>query len=81
MCRQPENKKAPSPQPPPSLTVDRLLTREQAAQKLSVKAQTLAAWHTSGRYGIPVVHVGRAVRYRVSDLDRWLVERTSTKTA
>jgi excisionase family DNA binding protein len=58
-----------------SRTTD-LLTRPQAAKYLSVREQTLACWHSSGRYPIPVVKVGRSVRYRRADLDRWLESRT-----
>lgn len=60
--------------------VDKLLTRGEAAQFLGVKEQTLALWHSTGRYALPVVHVGRSVRYRTRDLERWLEERTETQT-
>ncbi len=58
----------------------RLLTRSEAAEFLGVKEQTLALWHSTGRYSIPVVKVGRSVRYRMSDLERWIEERTETQT-
>lgn len=54
----------------------RLLTRREAAEYLSVKPQTLAAWAVTRRYGLPVVKVGRSVRYRLADLERWLSART-----
>ncbi len=53
-----------------------LLTREQAAEYLGLSAQTLAVWTATGRYDLPVVKVGRLVRYRLSDLDAWLESRT-----
>jgi excisionase family DNA binding protein len=56
--------------------VDPLLTREEAARYLSIRPQTLAVWASTRRYNIPYVRVGRAVRYRRSDLDAWLRERT-----
>ena len=59
---------------------DTLLTRRQAADYLGLREQTLAIWHSTGRYGLPVVKVGRAVRYRLSDLERWLAERTEMQT-
>ena len=61
-----------------SIAVDTpsLLTREQAAEYLGVKAQTLAAWASSRRYGLPMIRVGRSIRYRRADLDRWLDKRT-----
>jgi len=60
-----------------STPAERLLTREEAAQVLGIRAQTLATWAMTGRYGLPVVKVGRAVRYRKSDLEEWLKKRTS----
>lgn len=64
-----------------ALDEDRLLTRQKAAELLGIKPQTLGIWHSTGRYEIPVVHVGRSVRYRRSDLERWLASRTHTRTA
>ena len=55
---------------------DPLFTRAQAAEYIAVKPQTLAAWAVSGRYDLPFLRVGRCVRYRKSDLDRFLNERT-----
>jgi excisionase family DNA binding protein len=54
----------------------RLLSREEAAAYLGLKPQTLAAWAVTGRYGLPVVKVGRSVRYRLADLEAWLATRT-----
>ena len=53
-----------------------LLTRQQAAEYLTIQPQTLAAWATTKRYALPLVKVGRSVRYRRSDLDQFLAERT-----
>jgi excisionase family DNA binding protein len=54
----------------------KLLTRTEAAEYLGVKPQTLAVWQVTGRYNLPVVKVGRSVRYRVADLEAWLAART-----
>ena len=59
----------------------KLLSRKEAAEYLGVKPQTLAAWHVTGRYGLPVVKVGRAARYRPEDLERWIAARTVGTTA
>jgi len=56
-------------------TADALLTREQVASRLGLKSQTLAAWATRGG-GPAYIKVGRCVRYRSGDLERWLDERT-----
>jgi excisionase family DNA binding protein len=54
----------------------KLVTRRQAAEVLGLRPQTLAAWSMTGKYGLPVVKVGRSVRYRLSDLEQWLASRT-----
>lgn len=54
----------------------KLLTRQQAAQYLDVTAGTLAVWASTRRYDLPFVKIGRNVRYRPEDLDRWLEART-----
>jgi excisionase family DNA binding protein len=55
---------------------DSLMTRQEAARFLQVNAQTLASWACNGRYKIPFMRVGRAIRYRRSDLESWLASRT-----
>jgi excisionase family DNA binding protein len=54
----------------------KLLNRKEAAEYLGVKPQTLAVWNVTGRYKLPVVKVGRSVRYRLADLEAWLAART-----
>lgn len=53
-----------------------LLSRKEAAHYLGVAEATLASWKSQGRYGLPVVMVGRLPRYRRDDLDAWLASRT-----
>ena len=57
---------------------DPLLTRRETANLLNIREQTLAVWHATGRYALPVVKVGRSVRYRQSDIDAFLESRTVT---
>jgi excisionase family DNA binding protein len=54
----------------------KLLTRKEAAEVLGVRPETLAVWHCTGRYTLPVVKVGRSCRYRLADLESWLAART-----
>ena len=61
-------------------TLPDYLTRPQAAEFLGLRVQTLAAWACTGRYRLPMVKVGRSVRYRLADLERFLQERTVTST-
>jgi excisionase family DNA binding protein len=53
-----------------------LFNEDQTAEYLSVAAQTLSVWRSSGRYDLPFIKVGRVVRYRKADLDAWLESRT-----
>ena len=66
--------------PIPASSSSRLLTRQQAAEYLSVNAQTLACWASSGRYGLRYIKVGAKALYRLEDLDAWLESRTRTQT-
>lgn len=59
------------------LSPPELLTREQAAEYLGVKPQTLAVWATTHRYDLPMIRVGSRVRYRRADLDKWLESRST----
>jgi len=52
-----------------------LLDRKTAARYLSVSPGTLAVWDCTKRYNLKPIKVGRAVRYRRSDLDKFLEER------
>jgi len=53
-----------------------LLSRKEAAEFLGVKEITLAVWKCTKRYNLPVVKVGRLVRYRHSDLMDFINRRT-----
>jgi excisionase family DNA binding protein len=52
-----------------------LLTVPEAAKFLGVAKQTLDIWRSSKRYNLPFLKVGRIVRYKRADLDRWLANR------
>ena len=61
---------------------DKLLSRKEAAEILGVKETTLATWHTTNRYPLPVIKVGKLAKYRMSDIHRFLEKRAvSHKTA
>ena len=54
----------------------RLMTTEEAADFLGLSKSTLEHWRTV-RTGPPFVRVGaRSIRYRLEDLEAWLVEQT-----
>lgn len=50
-----------------------LLSREQAAKYLGISSSTLANWASSKRVNLRYVRVGRSVKYRVSDLDAFIL--------
>lgn len=47
---------------------DRLLTREDVADLLTVSVGTLEVWASTKRYALPYHKVGRNVRYWESDV-------------
>ena len=55
---------------------DPLLTETQTAELLGLKPQSLSVWRCTKRYALPWVKVGRLVRYRHSDVLRFLENRT-----
>lgn len=57
-----------------------LLNEDETAEFLRVKRQTLAAWRCTDRYQLPFIKVGRSVRYRLGDLEKFLASRTVTNT-
>lgn len=62
-------------------STDKLLTEAEAARFLATTPGTLTSWRNRKRQGIaapdiPWITIGRAVRYRKSDLERFLSENT-----
>ena len=56
---------------------DCLMTTEQLAEFLQVPLTSLYQWRHKGR-GPKGIKVGKYVRYRRSDVDAWLDDRTAT---
>jgi excisionase family DNA binding protein len=54
--------------------VEELLTAQELARLLKVSVHTLRAWRREG-VGPPWIKVGRAIRYRRSDVERWLEQQ------
>ncbi len=60
------------------MTEKLLLTPREAADALSVCEKTL--WATTAPRGdLRPTRIGRAVRYSVAELERWIAERQSTE--
>lgn len=53
-------------------TLEPLLDRKTAAKYLGISPGTMAVWDCTKRYDLKPLKVGRAVRYRRSDLDKFL---------
>ncbi len=56
------------------MTTPKYVKRRAAAEYLTdrgfdVKSETLARWASNGRYQLPIIKIGRLVRYDVTDLD------------
>ena len=58
------------------LVPDEKFTTKQAAQFLNVKENTLEIWRSTKRYNLPFIKIGSLVRYKKSDLIRWVDSRT-----
>jgi excisionase family DNA binding protein len=49
-----------------------MMTEHEAAQKLGISVVTLRAWRCTRRVSLKYYKVGRAVRYRESDLEAFI---------
>lgn len=49
-----------------------LLSRSEAAEYLGVSKATLAVWKCVNRYQLPVIKVGRSVKYHIADLEAFV---------
>lgn len=54
--------------------MDKLLTVEEIAEYLSLKPSTIYQWTHQGF--IPHLKLGNRVRFKVSQIERWLESRT-----
>ncbi|MGE6993781.1 helix-turn-helix domain-containing protein [Pseudomonas sp. NPDC047961] len=57
-----------------------LVDSEVAAVVLGIEKDTLATWRHNGAQQLPFLKIGRAVRYRISDLADYLARRSSLNT-
>ena len=56
--------------------MDELLTPQEAADALKLSVHTLSAWRSRpGADGPDWINVGGAIRYKRSDLDKWISTR------
>ena len=62
---------------PPNLLAD-WISRDDLADELMVKPDTLARWEAR-REGPPCMRVGRKVFYRRSSVEAWLLDREQSR--
>lgn len=55
--------------------IDPLLDRKSAARYLNLSPGTLAVWDCTKRYNLNPIKIGRSVRYRKADLDKFIEQR------
>lgn len=55
--------------------LEKLLNRKEAAAYLGLHPGTLRVWACVGRYDLPYYKIGRAVRYKLSDLEKFQVRQ------
>lgn len=60
---------------------DRMMTRREAAAYLGLRPATLEAWASRGSVNLPFSKLGRLVRYRKRDLDRFIEANRTTATS
>ena len=59
---------------------DTLMTPTETAERLGVTPGTLAVWRCARRYSLGYVKVGRCVRYRASEVERFIEAGTVEPT-
>lgn len=61
---------------PANINHSDLMSRPAAAAYLGIAVDTLATWACTKRYNLPMVKIGRVVKYRRADLDDFIAART-----
>ena len=59
---------------------EKLFNQKEAAEYLGTTVGTLNSWRHDGKLTIPFVRWGYRVRYKKSDLDKWIEEHTENLT-
>ena len=57
------------------IKLDKLLTPEEVANILGVSVNTLNVWRCTKRYNLLYIKLGRSVRYRSENVQRFIKER------
>lgn len=62
------------------MPMERLMTNQELAELVRVPVATVRAWRYKNE-GPAGIRVGRHVRYRESEVQRWLESKTTTRSA
>jgi predicted site-specific integrase-resolvase len=62
------------------MEIPRMLTANEVAEALRIKAQTLAKWRLQGR-NLAFIKAGSRVLYDVAEVQRFITRRTLASTA
>ena len=52
-----------------------LMTPDEVANYLGISTETLNVWRCTKRYNLPYIKAGRLVRYRVEDVEAFVISR------
>jgi excisionase family DNA binding protein len=55
-----------------------LMNESETASLLGITKGTLGVWRCRRRHALPYVKIGRMVRYRRSDVEKWIASRTQS---
>ena len=59
------------------MTTQNLLNPEQVAEILGISVSTLSVWRCTKRYNLKYVKCGRLIRYRATDVEKFIESRTN----
>jgi excisionase family DNA binding protein len=57
--------------------IERLLTAREVGERLGLTTETVLVWVRRGE--LPALRLGRAIRFRETDLDAWLEQRATPR--
>lgn len=55
--------------------MQKLLSREEVAEMLGISSATLAVWACNKSQPLPFAKIGRCVRYRLADVEKFVSNR------
>ena len=61
---------------PAILSPPRLVSADEANAILGVTVGSLAVWRCTRRYALPYCKIGRRVKYKLEDIERFIASRT-----